>query len=65
MSASDVTSPAMLPSELSYALPPSIPQGWKTDQLRVQTISTYPSSISQGTEFQIQIPQVNSITIIR
>lgn len=48
----------MLPSELQYTLPPSIPQGWKSDQLRVQTISTYPTSVVQGTEFQIQIPQL-------
>lgn len=58
MSAADVTSAPMLPSELSYALPPSIPQGWRTEQLRVQTISTYPTSVVQGTEFQIQIPQL-------
>ncbi len=58
MSAADVTSPAMLPSELSYALPASLPMGWRTDELRIQTISTYPTSVVQGTEFQIQIPQL-------
>lgn len=58
MSAADVTTAPMLPSELNFALPPSIPAGWQTKQLRVQTISTYPTSVVQGNEFQIQIPQL-------
>lgn len=58
MSAADVSTAPMLPSELNFALPPSIPAGWSTKTLRVQTISTYPNYVLQGNEFQIQVPQL-------
>jgi len=59
MSASDVQTPAALPSELSYNLPSSLPAGWRCQQLRQPTISNLPASgVVSGNEFQIQIPQL-------
>lgn len=58
MSASDVSSAAMLPQELNYQLPPALPNGWRSSQLRQQTISALPNSVVSGNEFQIQIPQL-------
>jgi hypothetical protein len=58
MSAADVQTPAALPSELNYALPASLPAGWRCQQLRQPTISNLPTSVQSGYEFQIQIPQL-------
>lgn len=60
-SASDVQSAPALPNELNYALPPSLPAGWRCQQLRAPTISNLvpiSTGISAGQEFQIQIPQL-------
>lgn len=58
MSASDILNGPALPSEVNYALSPSIPSGWQTRQMKVPTISGLPPSNMAGNEFIIQIPQL-------